>query len=95
MVPPGLCSGVDLEVDGNGVGQALREQVTHGQVFVVPFFDGFLLIVGHFGWILDSRAGHSPFEVWPMSGGLHCFLEVHDENCPVRTIRLKMRDVGR
>jgi hypothetical protein len=61
---------------------------------MLPVFGGFLLGLCHLGWVFHGGAGHCAFEVGPAAGGLHGFLEPHDEDCPVRAICFEVGNIG-
>jgi hypothetical protein len=71
----------------------LQEQVVGCQIVVLPCLDLLLLSFRDLGWVFDSGHGYGSLKEGPAVGCLHCFLELHNEYCPVRAIRFEVRDI--
>ena len=90
-----LSGGATCKTDFGGIGKALREQVTHHRVLILPCFGCIDLSIRQIACILWLRAGFMACEVGPLMHGLHHFLEVHHKDGPVGAIGFKVGDADR
>ena len=95
MVPAGFGCGEGIESDGVRVREALREKVAGCVVGMLPLLDLLLFVVSGLVGDLGRGAGRGAVKMGPAPSGSHGLTEASGENGPVRTIRLKLGNVGR
>ena len=72
-----------IELDGNRVGETLREEVAGCVISMLPLLDVLLFIISGLAGDLGRGAGRGAIEMGPAPSGSHGLTEASGENGPV------------